>query len=71
MDNLMCLARLLATDSLFRVACETDLRSALTQRGLTLSKAELKAFRRVWELVADRVDGRGSFPIDWPDRGWI
>lgn len=60
MDNLMRSAHLLATDPLFRAACRTDLKSALTRRGLDLTKVELKAFSRVRTLITNLVDG------DWP-----
>jgi hypothetical protein len=71
MSDLMCSARLLATDSLFRAACKTDPRSALAQRGLGLTEPELKALHRVWALIIGRMDDGELPPIGLPELGWF
>jgi uncharacterized protein (DUF2384 family) len=55
MNNLMCSVHLMATDSQFQAAFESDSELALARRGLALSKLELKALSRVWSLVKDQV----------------
>lgn len=70
MKDLMRSAHLLATDPLFRTACGADPRSALAQRGLVLTRAELKAFSRVWTLITGGIDGDDSSPIDIPNGNW-
>ncbi len=67
MSTLMCVANLLATDPLFQAACKTDPSSALTQRGLSLNGDELHALKRVWKLVAHRLESQEWPPIDDPD----
>jgi len=70
MSDLMCSARLLATDSIFRAACQTDLGSALAQQGLGLSEIERKALRRVRALI-DQMDDGEPHAIVLPERGWF
>jgi len=63
----MCSARLLATDPLFRKACGADPLSALAQRGLELTRAERKAFGRVWAMISRSIGDGASLPIELPN----